>query len=105
MIDVFAPVNGYDPEETEITLTGRRVGETFDEEIMTEREVPRTVENESLYAIRPEQSGENGYLTHDGIEGFEPVNDVVRSSGTAEKLSREEIINLLRTEFEEGIAR
>ncbi|MUV85131.1 SDR family NAD(P)-dependent oxidoreductase [Natronomonas sp. CBA1123] len=105
MIDVFAPVNGYDSEEIEITLTGRRVGETFDEEIMTEREVPRTVENESLYAIHPEQSGENGYLTHDGIEGFEPVNDVVRSSGTAEKLSREEIINLLRTEFEEGIAR
>lgn len=87
----------------EITVTGRRVGETFDEEILTERGVSRTIENESLYAITPEQSGENGYLTHDGIDGFESVEDVVRSSKRAGKLSREEIITLLRTEFEEEL--
>jgi len=103
MIDVFAPAYGYDPDDIEITETGARVGETFDEEILTKREVSRTIESESLYAVTPEQSGENGYLTHDGIEGFEPVNGVVRSSEHAEKLTREEIVALLETEFPEEI--
>jgi UDP-N-acetylglucosamine 4,6-dehydratase len=104
MIKAFAPRYGYDPEEIEITLSGRRVGETFDEKIMTEREVTRTIENDELYAIKPEQAGSNGYLDHNGIEGFEPVKDVVRSSERAEKLSQDKILDLLRTEFDEGIA-
>ena len=103
MIEVFAPTYGHDPADIEITETGARVGETFDEEIVTEREVARTIENESLYAVTPEQSGENGYLTHDGIDGFEPVDDVVRSSEHAEKLTREEIVSVLETEFPEEI--
>ncbi len=104
MIDALAPKYGHDPAAIEITETGRRVGETFDEKILTEREVSRTVENESLYAVLPEQTGENGYLIHEGIDGFDPVGDVVRSSKHAEKLTREEIFELLRTEFEEGFA-
>jgi len=104
MIDAFAPTFGYDSDEIEIRRTGRRIGETFDEKILTEREVTRTIENESLYAVVPEQSGENGYLSHDGIDGFEPVDSVVRSSANAETLTRPEILDLLRTEFEEGVA-
>lgn len=103
MIDVFGPRYGHDPSEIDIAITGRRVAETFDEKILTEREVTRTIENESLYAVTPEQAGENGYLSHDGIDGFDPVEDVVRSSERAEKLSREEIVTLLETEFEEEI--
>jgi len=103
MIDGFASTYGHDPEQIDIVQTGRRVGETFHEEILTEREVSRTVENESLYAVVPEQSSENGYLTHDGLDGFEPVSAVVRSSENATKLGREEISELLRTEFE-GVA-
>jgi len=104
MIDAFAPKYGHDPEEIEITLSGRRVGETFDEKILTEREVTRTIENNDMYAIKPEQAGSNGYLNHDGIEGFEPVDDIVRSSERAEKLSQDDILELLRAEFDEGIA-
>lgn len=103
MIEVFAPTYGYEPKEIEITETGRRVGETFDEKILTKREQSRTVENESLYAVVPEQSGENGYLSHDGLDGFEPVEDVVRSSKNADKLSRGEIIELLQAEFKGSI--
>jgi UDP-N-acetylglucosamine 4,6-dehydratase len=105
MIEAFAPQYGRDPEGIEITISGRRVGETFDEKIMTKREVSRTIENEDMYAIKPEQAGENGYLSHEGIDGFDTVEDVVRSSEGAEKLSQEEITELLRTEFDEGIAR
>jgi len=104
MIEAFAPTYGYEPGEIEITQTGRRIGETFDEEILTEREVSRTIANESLYAIVPEQSGENGYLSHDGIDGFKPVDRVVRSSANAETLTQAEIIDLLRREFNEEVA-
>jgi len=104
MIDVFAPQYGHDPAEIEIIETGARVGETFDEKILTQREVSRTVENDSLYGVLPEQAGENGYLSHDGIDGFEPVDDVVRSSEHADKLTREQIHQLLESEFEEGVA-
>ena len=104
MVEAFASESGYDPSEIEITQTGRRVGETFDEKILTEREVTRTIENDSLYAVTPEQSGENGYLSHEGIEGFEHVDDVTLSSENAEKLGKDEILDLLRTEFSEGIA-
>ena len=103
MIDTFAHKYGYDPAEIDITQTGARIGETLDEHILTEREVSRTVENESLYAILPEQSNQNGYLTHDGLEGFESVDRVVRSSKNADKLSREQISQLFDAEFEEGI--
>jgi FlaA1/EpsC-like NDP-sugar epimerase len=104
MIEAFAPTYGYEPGEIEVTQTGRRIGETFDEEILTDREVSRTTENESLYAIVPEQSGENGNLSHDGIDGFEPVDGVVRSSANAETLTQAEIIDLLRREFNEEFA-
>lgn len=99
MIDVLAPQNGYDPDEIEIEVTGRRVGETFSEEIVTEREAPRTIENDSLYAVLPEQSGEDGYLNHPGIDGFEPADDIQRSSEDAETLDKSAIVELLKTEF------
>lgn len=104
MIDVLAPKYGYEPSDIEITETGRRVGETYDEKIATEREATRMVENESLYAVIPEQSGDDGYLTHNGIDGFDPVDSVVRSSESATKLEKREIIELLQTEFNGGIA-
>lgn len=99
MIEAFAPIAGHDPSDIEIVQTGRRVGETFDEKILTEREVARTIENESLYAVTPEQSGENGYLSYDGIAGFEAVDEIVISSDDAEKLTHREILELLKTEF------
>jgi FlaA1/EpsC-like NDP-sugar epimerase len=101
MIDVFAPQYGHDPSKIRITETGTRVGETFNENILTKREVSRTVENDSLYAILPEQASKNGYLSHDGIDGFRSVDDIVRSSEHAEKLTREQIRQLLKSEFNE----
>jgi len=99
MVDTFAPEFDFDPGEIEITQTGRRIGETFDEKILTEREVSRTTETDSLYAISPEQSGSNGYLKHEGIDAFDPVDSVIRSSEHADKLMKDEIKELLQTEF------
>ncbi len=96
MIDNLAPEYGYEPKEIDIEVTGRRLGETFHEEILTDREVGRTVENESLYAVIPEQSRSDGYLTHDGLPGFDPAEEVVQSSEVAETLRVGEVAELLK---------
>jgi UDP-N-acetylglucosamine 4,6-dehydratase len=96
MIESLAPEYGHNPTDIDIEETGRRVAETYHEEIITEREVARTVENDSLYAVCPETTGDGAYLDHDGIEGFEQVDDVVRSSEHAEKLDKDEIVALIQ---------
>ena len=94
MIEEIAPKYGHDPEEIDVETTGRRLGETFHEEIITERESHRTVENDDLYAVLPE-SGSNGYLDHDGLDGFSLAEEITRSSDEAKKLGKEDIIRLL----------
>jgi len=95
MIEVLAPEYGYTIEEIDIEMIGRSVGETFHEKIMTEREAHRALENEVLYAIPPET---NGHLDYGGLEGFEPADDMIRSSGNKEPLTKDEIAELIRSD-------
>lgn len=95
MIEELAPATGHDPADIEREYIGKRIGETVHEEILTEREAERALESDSTWAIPPETTQENGYLTHDGIDGYTPAEDVVRSSREAEKLGREEIRTML----------
>lgn len=98
MIRVFAPRYDYDPDEIEVETVGRRVGETLHEEIMSDREAGRATRREEVYAIPPE-TGTNGYLTHDGIDGYERDETIVRSSSEADQLTVERVTELLdRTE-------
>jgi FlaA1/EpsC-like NDP-sugar epimerase len=93
MIETLAPTFGHEPSEIEIEVIGRRPGETFHEEIMTEREAKRARENGSLYSVPPETTE---FLTSEGSTDFEEASEIVRSSETAEKLSKDEIVTLLR---------
>jgi FlaA1/EpsC-like NDP-sugar epimerase len=93
MIDAIAPKCDYEPAEIDIELIGRRPGETFHEEIMSEREATRVYENDSLYSILPETTE---YLSYDSPEEFDEADTVVRSSESAEKLTKEEIVTLLQ---------
>jgi Predicted nucleoside-diphosphate sugar epimerases len=92
MIETLAPRFGHDPAEIDIEIIGPRPGETFHEDIMTEREAARAQENDSLYAIPPEmaemQSGSE-------VEAFEESSDIILSSKDAPKLSTDEIIDIL----------
>lgn len=97
MIDLLAPEFSRDPTAIETKITGRRPGETFHEEIMTEREAKRALENESVYAIPPKGSENGGYLDHDGISGFSSVEDITRCSKNADLLSVDEIKQLFKT--------
>lgn len=93
MIETLAPQFGHDPTDIEIKLIGRRPGETFHEEIMTEREAKRARENGSLYSISPEMTE---FLSSESSNDFKEASGIVRSSETAKKLSTDEIITLLR---------
>ncbi|WP_311172604.1 SDR family NAD(P)-dependent oxidoreductase [Halobellus ordinarius] len=93
MIETIAPKYNYDPTDIDLKLIGRRPGETFHEEIMTDREATRVYENDSLYSILPETTE---YLSYNSPEGFEEANSIVRSSETAEKLTKGEIVTLLQ---------
>ena len=95
LIEVLAPEYGKDPDDIGIEVIGRRLGETFHEEVMTERETLRAVENESLYAVLPETVEGKGYLTHDGLDGFDEADTVTRSTAQAETLSHSEVKSLL----------
>ena len=92
MIETFGPQYGYAPEDVEIDVIGPRPGETFHEEVMTERESRRAYENGSMYAILPEATD---MRDPEPPEGFSEVSDLVLSSKNAEKLSKSEIISLL----------
>lgn len=94
MIEALAPNFGYKPEDIEIEIIGPRPGETFHEEIMTEREARRAYENESMYAILPEATE---MRTPSPPEGFAEASNIVLSSKNAEKLSKNEIVSLLET--------
>ncbi|KAB7519455.1 SDR family NAD(P)-dependent oxidoreductase [Halosegnis rubeus] len=95
MIEELAPAYGHDSDEINVEIVGRRIGETLHEEVVTEREALRTLEKDSLYAVPPETAEGNGYLKYDGIEGFEPTAEFVRSSADANYLDRSEITALL----------
>jgi len=92
MIETFAPRYDHSPENIDIEIIGPRPGETFHEEIMTERESTRAYENGSMYAVLPEATDTR---TPEPPEGFEKASDIVLSSKNAEKLSKSEIISLL----------
>ncbi|MEY7849451.1 SDR family NAD(P)-dependent oxidoreductase [Natrarchaeobius sp. A-rgal3] len=92
MIETLAPKFDYYPSDIEIEIVGRRPGETFHEEIMTQREADRTQRSGDLYAILPEATE---FLTADGPTEFEDVSEVVRSSKAAATLSKDEIVTLL----------
>lgn len=93
MIETLAPRFGHDPADIEVEQIGRRPGETFHEEIMTEREARRARENGSIYSIPPDATE---FLSSDFADDFEEASEIVRSSETAEKLPRDEIVALLR---------
>ncbi len=92
MIETLAPEYGYDPTEIGINVIGRRPGETFHEEIMTEREAQRAYENDEMYAIQPEM---DEFQAETSTVGFTDPSELVLSSENAPKLSKDEIVKLL----------
>lgn len=91
MVDILAPRYGFDPDQIGVDLIGPRLGETLHEELMTEKEAQRALENDDLYLVST-----NGYESTERRPGFQPATNVVRSSAAAEQLSLPDVEGLLR---------
>lgn len=100
MIEELAPEYGYEPDQMGIDIIGKRLGETLHEEIMTDREAERALENEELFSIPPETVDGDIFLSHEGIKGFEKSSGIIRSSDDAPWLKSHEIRNLIGENLE-----
>jgi len=96
LIEELAPMFGYAPGDIDREIIGARIGETIHEEIMTERQAIRAIENEKMYAILPETgSGSNGFLDHGGLDGFKEPESIARSSEDVETMDSDQIVTFL----------
>ena len=53
MIKLFAPKFGYNPEDIKTVNIGVKAGEKLYEELMTDQEVPRSIELKNMFAVTP----------------------------------------------------
>jgi FlaA1/EpsC-like NDP-sugar epimerase len=65
MIEILAPVCGYEPKEIPIEYIGPRPGEKLYEELMSEEETARALELEDMFSILPALQNNHGMVTHD----------------------------------------
>jgi FlaA1/EpsC-like NDP-sugar epimerase len=53
MIKILAPRYGHDPKDIKIVEIGMKAGEKLYEELMTDQEVPRSIELKNMFAVTP----------------------------------------------------
>lgn len=96
MVQTLAPEFGHDPDTVDITVTGKRPGETLHEHTMTDREGKRALVRDDVYAIPPEPTNRESRQSEEPLSGFDPVDTIPQSSKHAESLSENEIRALLK---------
>ena len=82
MIEYYAPLYGYDKEEIEVKIIGKRAGEKLYEELMTPDEMLSSFDNGNLFIIRDEVNKNHQEFVYNS-------NEIVH-------LSKEEIIDILK---------
>ena len=84
-------------DEIKIKEIGLKPGEKLYEELITEEEGRRTVEFDNFYVVLPQFTKEFQSIDYSAYEELPRVGNVLRSD-EAKKMSRDEIISLLKTE-------
>lgn len=92
MREEYAPVHGYESDEIETEIVGRRPGERVHEKLVSEDELIHARELEDMYVLLP-QIELTGYEHVAGDDG-KPVGDEYTSDHT-DLLSEDEIIDLI----------
>ena len=82
MIEYYAPKYGYDVEDIDVEIIGKRVGEKLHEELMTPDEIIYAEDAKELFIIRNELN--------------ENHPDFVYNSAEIEHLTKNEILKILR---------
>ena len=85
MIEFYAPVYGYNPEEIDVKIIGKRPGEKLYEELMTSDEMLTAYDNGDLFIIRDELNKKHP--------------DFIYNSNEIDHLTKDEILRIL-TEME-----
>lgn len=83
MIEVYAPRYGFKPEDINVEIIGKRVGEKLYEELMTSDEIIYTSEEDELFIIKNNEINENH-------------PDFIYNSNEIKNLAKDEIIELLK---------
>jgi len=81
MIEFYAPVYGYNPEEIDVKIIGKRPGEKLYEELMTSDEMLTAYDNGDLFIIRDELNKKHP--------------DFICNSNEIDHLTKDEILRIL----------
>ena len=81
MIEFYAPVYGYNPEEIDVKIIGKRPGEKLYEELMTSDEMLTAYDNGDLFIIRDELNKKHP--------------DFIYNSNEIDHLTKDEILRIL----------
>ncbi len=81
MVEYYAPKYGYNKEDIEVEIIGKRPGEQLYEELMTPDEILNAYDNGDLFIIRDELN--------------ENHKDFIYNSNEIDHLTKDEIINVL----------
>jgi len=70
MIDIVAPMFGRRPEDIGVDIIGAKPGEKLYEELMTEEEMPRALELDEMFVVKPAFPPIYGGIDYDGYDGI-----------------------------------
>ncbi|USG62803.1 polysaccharide biosynthesis protein [Sneathiella marina] len=96
LIEKIAPQFGYDPSKIEKRIIGARLGEKRWEELSTDEESKRILENDNYLCVLPAQCNNTEEVRDHYLQlGFKDSR-CVYTSETASKLSKQEVFDFLR---------
>ena len=96
MIQELAPKYEYDPTEIKIKIIGKRTGEKFYEELMTDDEAENAYEDEEMFVILPQTFDIMGKLSYKLPDNFKKAQKREYSSKGVKLLTKKEIRSLLK---------
>lgn len=96
MIEHYAPVFGFKPEEISIKVIGKRTGEKLYEDLMTEEEAERAYENDELFIIVSHSPYSEDQTSRLIPPGFRRAGKQNYSSKNAPLINRDKIKDFLK---------
>jgi FlaA1/EpsC-like NDP-sugar epimerase len=97
MIKILAPVYGHKVENIKIKIIGSKPGEKLYEELMSEEEMPRTIELEKYFAVCPSYKAIYRNLSHEYPDMVSSKVEKPYHSANEPALTVEQIIDFLQT--------
>jgi len=95
VIEKLAPKYGYKPEEIEIKIIGKRLGEKMHEELMTEDEAENAYEDDKMLIVLSRNFDIMSRISYKLPDNFKKAQERIYSSSSAKLLTKEEIRTLL----------